>query len=86
MADIWSPRDPYSMEEWVTQYGLQKAQGVELYSDDGGSDYQLVTQSGCGAGQTVICVPADIVSNTILNKKVVRWAYNVSRTRFHEVW
>ena len=65
MANIWSPRDPYSMEEWATQYGLQKAEGVELYSNDGGSDYQLVTQSGCGAGQTAICVPADIVLNSL---------------------
>jgi len=24
--------------------------------------------------------------NTVLNKKLVRWAYNVALTRFHEVW
>mmetsp|Transcript_31074 Transcript_31074/g.59028 ORF Transcript_31074/g.59028 Transcript_31074/m.59028 type:complete len:472 (+) Transcript_31074:55-1470(+) len=65
VADIYSPRDVYSMEEWATQYGLQKAEGVELYSEDGGNDYQLLTQSGCAAGQTVVFVPADIVLNSL---------------------
>ena len=64
VADIWSPRDVYSMEEWATQYGLQKAPGVELYSEDGGFDYSLVTQSGVAAGETVLWVPASIVLNS----------------------
>jgi len=64
VADIWSPRDVYSMEEWATQYGLQKAPGVELYSEDGGSDYSLITQSGVAAGETVLWVPASIVLNS----------------------
>jgi len=64
VADIYSPRDVYSMEEWATQYGLQKSEGVELYSDDGGNDYQLITQSGVAAGQTVLFVPADVVLNS----------------------
>lgn len=61
VADIYSPRDVYSMEQWATNYGLQKADGVELYSDDGGLDYQLMTQSQVAAGQTVVSVPASIV-------------------------
>ena len=48
------------MEEFATQYGLQKAPGVELYSDDG-SDYQLITQQPIGGGQTVLYVPSDII-------------------------
>mmetsp|Transcript_25689 Transcript_25689/g.54634 ORF Transcript_25689/g.54634 Transcript_25689/m.54634 type:complete len:461 (-) Transcript_25689:151-1533(-) len=64
VADIYSPRDVYSMEEWATQYGMQKADGVELYSEDGGNDYQLLTQSGASAGETVVYVPADIVLNS----------------------
>ena len=60
VADIYSQRDVSSMEQWATQCGLQKADGVELYSDDG-VDYQLVTQSGVAAGQTVVSVPASIV-------------------------
>ena len=48
------------MEEFATQYGLQKAPGVELYSDDG-SDYQLITQQPIGAGQSILYVPSDII-------------------------
>ena len=64
VADIWSERDVYSMEQWATQYGMQKADGVELYSEDGGSDYSLMTTSGVSAGETVIWVPASIVINS----------------------
>ena len=53
------------MEEWARQCGMQKAEGVELYSGDGGNDYQLLTQSGCSAGQSVLYVPADIVLNSL---------------------
>ncbi len=60
LADEYAQRDVYSMEEFATNYGLQKAPGVELYSDDG-SDYQLITQQPLGAGQTVLYVPSDIV-------------------------
>mmetsp|Transcript_10672 Transcript_10672/g.18178 ORF Transcript_10672/g.18178 Transcript_10672/m.18178 type:complete len:471 (-) Transcript_10672:150-1562(-) len=64
VADIWSERDVYSMEQWATQYGMQKADGVELYSEDGGSDYSLMTNSGVAAGETVIWVPSSIVINS----------------------
>ena len=64
VADIWSERDVYSMEQWATQYGMQKADGVELYSEDGGNDYSLMTNSGVSAGETVLWVPASIVINS----------------------
>mmetsp|Transcript_13692 Transcript_13692/g.33140 ORF Transcript_13692/g.33140 Transcript_13692/m.33140 type:complete len:460 (-) Transcript_13692:190-1569(-) len=64
VLDIYSPRDVYSMDEWATQYGMQKADGVELYSEDGGSDYSLMTQGGVAAGQSVVYVPASIVLNS----------------------
>ena len=60
LADEYAQRDVYSMEEFATQYGLQKAPGVELYSDDG-SDYQLITQQPIGAGQSILYVPSDII-------------------------
>ena len=63
VADEYAQRDVYSMEEWATQYGTQKADGVELYSADG-SDYQLITQSPISAGETVLFVPADIILNS----------------------
>lgn len=65
VTDIYSPRDVYSMEAWAAQYGMQKADGVELFSPDGGNDYTLVAQSGASAGQTVVYVPVDIVLNSM---------------------
>ena len=64
ITDIYSPRDVYSMDEWATQYGMQKADGVELYSEDGGNDYGLISQSGISAGQSVVYVPSSIVLNS----------------------
>lgn len=29
VADEYAPRDVYSMEEWASQYGVQKADGVQ---------------------------------------------------------
>ena len=29
VSDEYAPRDVYSMEEWATQYGVQKADGVQ---------------------------------------------------------
>jgi len=43
---------------------MQKADGVELYTHDGRSDYGVSTQSGASAGQTIIYVPSDIVLNS----------------------
>lgn len=63
VTDEYSQRDVYAMEEWATQYGAQKAPGIELYSEDG-SDYQYVAQQGLGAGQTALYVPADICLNS----------------------
>ena len=64
VADIWSERDVYSMEQWAIQYGMQKAEGVELYTEDGGNDYSLLTNAGVSAGETVIWVPSSIVMNS----------------------
>lgn len=61
--DEYAQRDVYAMEEWATQYGMQKAEGIELYSEDG-SDYQLITQQGVGAGQMALYVPPDIILNS----------------------
>lgn len=54
-----APRDVYAMEQWATDYGVQKVDGVELYTADG-SDYQLITQAPIPFGSTVIYVPANL--------------------------
>jgi len=53
-------RDVYSMEQWATDYGVQKVDGVELYTGDG-VDYQLITQAPIGGGTTVLFVPSNLV-------------------------
>eukprot|EP00956_Cyclotella_meneghiniana_P043393 scaffold267948_cov142-Cyclotella_meneghiniana.AAC.3 len=48
------------MEQWAAQYGMQKAEGVELYTADG-VDWTLVAQAPIPAGSSVLYVPSDIV-------------------------
>ena len=65
VTDLRSPRDVYSMEQWAIQCGLQKADGVELYStNDEMKDYSLYTSTGIAAGQSVLFIPSDIVLNS----------------------
>ena len=45
------------MEQWATNYGMQKAQGVELYTSDG-ADYQLIANAPIAAGSSVLYVPS----------------------------
>lgn len=63
LIDITAPdtqRDVYAMEQWAAQYGMQKAEGVELYTADG-VDWTLVAQAPIPAGSSVLYVPSDIV-------------------------
>lgn len=65
VTDLRSPRDVYSMEEWATQYGVLKADGIELYSTyDDMKDYSLFTNTAISAGQTVLFVPSGVVLNS----------------------
>jgi len=59
VADEMAQRDVYAMDEWATQYGVQKVQGIELYTEDG-SDYNLVSQAQIPASTSVIYVPAEM--------------------------
>jgi hypothetical protein len=47
----------WTMEQWATNYGMQKAQGVELYTSDG-ADYQLIANAPIAAGSSVLYVPS----------------------------
>eukprot|EP00566_Odontella_aurita_P014095 CAMPEP_0113600074 /NCGR_PEP_ID=MMETSP0015_2-20120614/42507_1 /TAXON_ID=2838 /ORGANISM="Odontella" /LENGTH=442 /DNA_ID=CAMNT_0000508295 /DNA_START=10 /DNA_END=1338 /DNA_ORIENTATION=- /assembly_acc=CAM_ASM_000160 len=49
-------RDVWSMDEWATQYGVQKAPGVQLTSEDG-TDWSLATSEDIAAGTPVVYVP-----------------------------
>lgn len=65
VQDLYTPRDVYSMEEWATQYGVQRANGVELYSSDGGNDYSLLTNAPISAGESVVFVPSSVVLSSL---------------------
>ena len=60
LEDIYAGRDVYSMDEWCTQNGVQKIEGIQLYTEDG-ADYGLSTQVDIPAGSTIIYVPSSIV-------------------------
>lgn len=62
-------RDVYPMEEWANQYGLQKMEGIDLYTEDG-ADYQLLAQTQIPAGSPILFVPAGMVlsSNAVVDE------------------
>lgn len=53
-------RQVQPMEEWATTYGVQKAEGVQLYSMDT-TDYEVITQSPISAGSFVLYVPSHMI-------------------------
>eukprot|EP00581_Thalassiosira_minuscula_P013224 CAMPEP_0183734462 /NCGR_PEP_ID=MMETSP0737-20130205/43878_1 /TAXON_ID=385413 /ORGANISM="Thalassiosira miniscula, Strain CCMP1093" /LENGTH=407 /DNA_ID=CAMNT_0025967955 /DNA_START=211 /DNA_END=1434 /DNA_ORIENTATION=+ len=68
VTDEYAQRDVYAMEEWATNYGVQKVE-TQLYSEDG-ADYQLVSQAQIPAGSTAIFVPAGVClsSNAVVDE------------------
>lgn len=55
-----SPRNIEGFEEWCTQYGVQKMDGLQLYTEDG-LDYELITTQDLPAGSVIMYVPAEVV-------------------------
>eukprot|EP00977_Amphora_coffeiformis_P020196 scaffold8005_cov275-Amphora_coffeaeformis.AAC.14 len=60
VADETAQRDVYGMENWAMQCGVQKANGVEIWSGDG-NDWQMITNENIAAGTPVLFVPAGMV-------------------------
>lgn len=56
-----APRDVASMEEWATNCGVQKAEGFQLISGDGGQDFSVTTARDLPAGSPVLFVPSQIM-------------------------
>lgn len=54
-----SPRPLPPLESWCAENGVQKMDGIELYSEDG-LDYQAVTTVDIPAGSTVMYIPASL--------------------------
>ena len=61
LVSEYATREVDAMETWTMEYGAQKAEGIELYTADGGKDYQLITQSFVPAGTTLLYVPSQLV-------------------------
>ena len=56
-----SPRDVPYMLEWAEACGVQKAEGFELTSDDGGYDVYARTVVDMPAGSPVVVVPEQMI-------------------------
>lgn len=56
----YTERDVWTMDSWATEYGVQRAEGVELTTYDG-VDYSVMTQADLSAGSPVLCVPEGMV-------------------------
>jgi len=48
------------MEEWCVQNGVERIEGIQLYTEDG-ADYGLSTQVDLPAGSTIVYVPSSTV-------------------------
>ena len=67
------PRDVWTMDAYMTDCGVQRADGVGIYDSSienqvEGTDYSLMTQADIAAGSPVLCVPA----NMVLSSKDIR--------------
>ena len=54
-----APRTMPPFESWCAENGVQKMDGIELYSEDG-MDYQAVTTVDIPTGSTVMYIPANL--------------------------
>lgn len=54
-----APRNIPSLEQWAIQSGVQKVDGLELYTEDG-LDYEYMTTQEIQSGTTVMYIPAEV--------------------------
>ena len=58
-------RDVWTMDEYMTNCGVQRAEGLSLYDssihEEAGSDFGLMTQTDLPAQSPVLCVPANMI-------------------------
>eukprot|EP00581_Thalassiosira_minuscula_P012769 CAMPEP_0183715368 /NCGR_PEP_ID=MMETSP0737-20130205/9618_1 /TAXON_ID=385413 /ORGANISM="Thalassiosira miniscula, Strain CCMP1093" /LENGTH=542 /DNA_ID=CAMNT_0025944459 /DNA_START=82 /DNA_END=1710 /DNA_ORIENTATION=+ len=56
-----APRDIASMEQWATQYGIQRADSFQLAQDTTGQDVYATTNQDLPAETPVLYVPASLI-------------------------
>ena len=71
--DERTQRDVWTMDQYMTDCGVQRSEGISLYDSSTGHqqpgmDFGLMTQTDLPAESPVLCVPA----NMILNSKELR--------------
>eukprot|EP00584_Thalassiosira_punctigera_P019304 CAMPEP_0172552330 /NCGR_PEP_ID=MMETSP1067-20121228/44250_1 /TAXON_ID=265564 ORGANISM="Thalassiosira punctigera, Strain Tpunct2005C2" /NCGR_SAMPLE_ID=MMETSP1067 /ASSEMBLY_ACC=CAM_ASM_000444 /LENGTH=478 /DNA_ID=CAMNT_0013340287 /DNA_START=169 /DNA_END=1605 /DNA_ORIENTATION=+ len=54
-----APRNLAQLDDWATNAGIQKVEGLELYTEDG-LDYQYITTADIPAGTTLMYIPAGV--------------------------
>lgn len=54
-----APRNLPPLEDWATNSGIQKVDGLELYTEDG-LDWQYITTQDIPTGTTLMFIPADV--------------------------
>lgn len=54
-----APRNLNTLDPWATNAGIQKVEGLELYSEDG-MDWQYITTADIPSGTTIMYIPADV--------------------------
>lgn len=54
-----APRNVPQLESWAIESGIQKIDGLELYTEDG-LDYQYITTADIPSGTTLMYIPAGV--------------------------
>lgn len=54
-----APRNMANLDGWATNAGVQKVEGLELYSEDG-LDWQYITTADIPTGTTLMYIPAEM--------------------------
>lgn len=60
--DEQTPRDVGTMDEWATACGVQRAEGIQLATDDG-EDWSFMSTTNLPANTPLLFVPAGMVLN-----------------------
>lgn len=59
-VDESAPRDLQAMEEWATMYGIERAEGFQLTTEDG-QDWFAMTDQDLAANSEVVYVPGQMI-------------------------
>jgi len=70
-------RDVNTMDEWVTQCGVQRVEGVQLTSEDG-LDWQLMTSQDVAASSSLLSIPNNLILSSSRSKEELEQVGNIA--------